>query len=115
MTERAKATLKDWLPWIILCINVGTMVVGFSTSFNTQVNQGEDTREAVQHIQDSIKGQNSTLQTISESIAGLRTSVALASAGMNAQGDKLRDLEARFNTLEQRVMQQGERLARKGL
>jgi len=112
MTEKVKSVL----PWVLgMALNVGLLVIGFSTSYAKQGAQGEETRKSVAELKGSIDGQDQKLTKISESIGELKTSAALATSSLGVQDGKIRDLESRIYTMEQRLQQQGERLARKGI
>lgn len=112
MTERT----KSMLPWVLgMALNIGVLVVGFSTSYAKQGAQGEETRKSVAELKGSIDGQDQKLTEIGKSMNELKVSAALATSSLGVQDGKIRDLEGKLTIMEQRLQQQGERLARKGI
>lgn len=105
MTERVREGIGKWLPMVI---QIGAMLISLA-AFTEHI------RASVDSLSRASEGQGRQLNELVAAVNDLKESNAVAKTVVSTQAIEIGDLKASIRTMEQRLNQLGERLARKGI
>ncbi len=105
MTERVKEGMGKWLP---MAIQIAAMLISLA-AFT------ENIRVSVDALSKASEDQGAQLARVASAVNEMRESNAIAKTVISTQAADIIDLKASLRTMEQRMNQLGERLARKGI